>query len=357
MTIMKAVFSKPLIANSQVVAGQWKALGIDRQVFANKEQSLATEYQTNATSLITRDYWREVDNVTTRVFRNEAGMDMMNDLMGLASNINIGKTVAISRIASDAGRVVRTISGQVPEDLDKTRYDYSGDVIPIFKTGYGRNWREVEGMRSEGFDALVDDQANVTFALRQDMAQYLLTGDTTLNVNGVYTGYGITNHPNTVQVDLSAIDLQTASPDEIVAFFNGTFATLLDSQNVFEPVDIWVSPSVRRSLSRPFSDAQGFKAGTVEDYVLSFGRTGNVGRVGKIGTNFLLTGNQFVAYVRNDLYIRPRIGQPVSTYAEPRTTPHADFNFLVWGAMGLQIRKDYNGRSKVFHGYGAQTPL
>lgn len=356
MTMMKAIFSKELVANSKVVAEQWKGLGIDRQVFANKEKALNDEYQLNATALVTRDYWREVDNVTTRVFRNEAGMDMMNDLMGLASNINIGKTVAISRIASDAGRVVRTISGQVPEDLDKTRYDYSGDVIPIFKTGYGRNWREVEGMRSEGFDPFLDDQANVTFNLRQNMAQYLLTGDTTLNVNGVYTGYGITNHPNTVQIDLSGIDLQVATPDEIVAFFNGTFAALMDSQNVFEPVDIWVSPAVRRSFSRPYSDAQGFKGGTVEDYILGFGRTGNVTRVGKIGTNYLLTGNQFVAYVRNDLYIRPRVAQPVSTYAEPRTTPHADFNFLVWGAMGLQIRKDFAGRSKVFHGYGNQTP-
>lgn len=356
MTMMKAIFSKELVANSKVVAEQWKGLGIDRQVFANKEKALNDEYQLNATALVTRDYWREVDNVTTRVFRNEAGMDMMNDLMGLASNINIGKTVAISRIASDAGRVVRTISGQVPEDLDKTRYDYSGDVIPIFKTGYGRNWREVEGMRSEGFDPFLDDQANVTFNLRQNMAQYLLTGDTTLNVNGVYTGYGITNHPNTVQVDLSGIDLQVATPDEIVAFFNGTFAALMDSQNVFEPVDVWVSPAVRRSFSRPYSDAQGFKGGTVEDYILGFGRTGNVTRVGKIGTNYLLTGNQFVAYVRNDLYIRPRVAQPVSTYAEPRTTPHADFNFLVWGAMGLQIRRDYSGKSKVFHGFGNQTP-
>lgn len=357
MTIMKAVFTKPLIANSQVVAGQWKALGIDRQVFKNEEEQLAKKYETNATALVSREYWREVDNVTTRVFRNEAGMDMMNDLMPLASNIDIGKTVAISRIASDAGRVVRTISGQVPEDLDKTRYDYSGDVIPIFKTGYGRNWREVKGMQSEGFDPFLDDQANVAFALRQDMSDYLLFGDTTLNVNGVYTGYGITNHPNTNQIDLSGIDLQVATPDEIVGFFNTTLAALFDAQNVFEPVDIWVSPSVRRSFSRPYSDAQGFKAGTIEDYILNFARTGTVGRIGKIGTNFRLTGNQFVAYVRNDLYIRPRVGQPVSTYAEPRTTPHADFNFLVWGAMGLQIRKDYNGRSKVFHGYGNQTPL
>jgi hypothetical protein len=74
------------------------------------------------------------------------------------------------------------------------------------------------------------------------------------------------------------------------------------------------------------------------------------------GQRFL---NRFegIGYVKNALYIRPRVAQPVSTYAEPRTTPHANFNFLTWAAMGLQIRKDFNGRSKVFNGYGTQTAL
>ena len=358
----KIIFTKGLIANSRVVAEQWDHLKVDRKVFINGEEELAKKYGVNATALVTKDYWREVDNVTTRIFRNESGQDMMSDLMGLAANINIGKTVAISRIASDAGKVVRTLSGQEPEDLDKTRYAYSGDVIPIFKTGYGREWRELLGMQSEGFDALLDDQANVTFNLRSDMAQYLLTGDQTLNVNGVYTGYGITNHPNTVQVNLNAsgglnIDLQTATPDEIVDFFNQDFQAILDAQNVFEPVTLWVSPSVRRSFSRPYSNAAGFKGGTIEDYILAFGKTGNVGRIASIGTNFLLTGNHFVGYVKNELYIRPRVAQPVSTYAEPRTTPHANFNTLVWSALGIQIRRDFSGKSKVFNGYGTQTPL
>ncbi len=360
----KIIFSKSLVANSATVAAQWKRLVFDRSDFNHAEAAInsrAQQFGVNATALITKDYWREVDNVTTRVFRNESGMDMMNDLMGLAANIDIGKTVAISRIASDAGNVVRTLTGQEPEDLDKTRYDYSGDVIPIFKSGYGRNWREWLGMQSEGFDPLLDDQQNVTFALREDMSQYLLTGDPALNVNGVYSAYGITNHPNTVQVNLNAspgfnIDLQTATPDEIIAFFNGDFAKILDDQNVFEPVTMWVSPALRRSFSRPFSDASGFKGGTIEDYILQFSRTGATGRIASIGTNFLLTGNQFVAYVKNDMYIRPRVGQPVSTYAEPRTTPHANYNFLVWSAMGLQVRKDFNGRSKVFYGSGTQTP-
>lgn len=363
----KIIFTKALVANSVVVANQWRGLNYERSLFNNAEKAMVKsqrDFGINATALITKDYWRDVDNVTTRIYRNESGMDMMNDLMSLAANINIGKTVAISRIASDAGKVVRTISGQEPEDLDKTRYSYSGDVIPIFKSGYTRNWRELLGMQSEGdFDPLLDDQANITFNLRADQADYLLNGDQTLNVNGEYTGYGIVNHPNTIQLNLNSgvgnynIDLQTATPDEIVDFFNQDFQAVLDAQNVFEPVTLWVSPSVRRSFSRPYSNAAGFKGGTIEDYILAFGKTGNIGRIASIGTNFKLTGNHFVGYVKNDLYIRPRVAQPVSTYAEPRTTPMADYNFLVWSAMGLQIRKDGNGRSKVFNGYGTQTPL
>lgn len=109
-------------------------------------------------------------------------------------------------------------------------------------------------------------------------------------------------------------------------------------------------PAVRRSFMRPYSDAAGFKGGTVEQYITQFGN----GRIGKIGTNFLLTGNHFVGYVRNDMYIRPRVAQPVSTYAAARVNPHDNFNFLVWSAMGLQVRKDFAGKSKVFNGYGTQ---
>ena len=147
-------------------------------------------------------------------------------------------------------------------------------------------------------------------------------------------------------------DLQTATPDQIVKFFNQDFQAILDAQNVFEQVTLWVSPAVRRSFMRPYSDAAGFKGGTVEQYITQFGN----GRIGKIGTNFLLTGNHFVGYVRNDMYIRPRVAQPVSTYAAARVNPHDNFNFLVWSAFGLQVRRDFSGKSKVFNGYGTQTP-
>ncbi len=118
-----------------------------------------------------------------------------------------------------------------------------------------------------------------------------------------------------------------------MTFFNQYFQAILDAQNVFEQVTLWVSPAVRRSFMRPYSDAAGFKGGTVEQYITQFGN----GRIGKIGTNFLLTGNHFVGYVRNDMYIRPRVAQPVSTYAAARANPHDNFNFLVWSALASRF--------------------
>jgi hypothetical protein len=64
---------------------------------------------------------------------------------------------------------------------------------------------------------MADDQEAHVAAIREDMADYMLSGDAKVKVKG-YVGAGITNHANTNQVDLSAsglnIDLTTSTPDE-----------------------------------------------------------------------------------------------------------------------------------------------
>jgi Fe-S cluster biosynthesis and repair protein YggX len=144
-----------------------------------------------------------VDNITTRVFRNDEGNGLLDDLLGLGTPISIGKTAALYRVSSDAGKVHRSLTGHVPEELDKVIYDEAGDPIPIFNTGYSREWREWNGMQSENLDAMADDQEAHVAAIREDMADYMLSGDAKVKVKG-YVGAGITNHANTNQVDLSA---------------------------------------------------------------------------------------------------------------------------------------------------------
>lgn len=71
-----------------------------------------------------------------------------------------------------------------------------------------------------------------------------------------------------------------------------------------------------------------------------------------IDQTFKLTGNHFIAYVRNSQYIKTRIAAPVGTFMIPRQNPFDNYNTLVWSAVGLQIKRDFNGRSKVFNAQG-----
>lgn len=131
-----------------------------------------------------------MDNITRRVMRADEGEAWMRYLMPLAKPVNIGKLVHLNRVSSDAGSVVRSMSGQVPVPLDKVVYDYRGTVVPMFHTAYGREWREWNSLQSENFDALSDDQEAHTAKIRRDMALYVLNGDTSIVFQG-YQGYGI----------------------------------------------------------------------------------------------------------------------------------------------------------------------
>jgi hypothetical protein len=352
----KIIFTKKLITNSAQVREAWNQLNASRQVFNNAQNQMGAMHgnaiQANQAAILTQDYWREVDNITTRVIRDDAGAPLLDDLLGLGTPISIGKTAALYRVSSDAGVVSRSMSGQEPETLDKVVYDYYGDPIPIFNTGYAREWREWLGMQTENLDAMSDDQEAAIAALRRDMARYILTGDDKIKVQN-FEGKGITNHPHTNQVDLSAsglnIDLTatTTSNDDIINFFTKDFVMVLDANLVSEQLKIFISPEIECRLNLPYSNSNGFKEGTVKDYILRYST-----HIGSFTKTFELKGNHFIGYVRNAQYIKTRIAAPIGSFMKQRINPHDNYQTLVWSAFGLQIKRDFNGKSKVFNARG-----
>ncbi|QHJ81289.1 MAG: hypothetical protein [Bacteriophage sp.] len=352
----KIIFHKKLITNSAQVAIAWRQLNATRQIFNNNQKQMGEMHgsaiEVNQAAVLTEEYWREVDNITTRVIRDDEGAPLLDDLLSLGSPISIGKTVALYRVSSDAGHVKRSMSGQEPETLDKVVYDHYGDPIPIFSTGYAREWREWLGLQTENIDAMSDDQEASTSALRRDMARYILTGDDKIKVQN-YQARGITNHENTNQIDLSAsglnIDLTSdaTSNDNIIKFFVQDFAKVLNDNSVAELVKLFISPEIERRLNVPYSNSQGFKEGTVMDYIIRYAK--NIGSLTKTSE---LKGNQFIGYVRNSQYIKTRIAAPIGSFMKQRINPHDNYHTLVWSAFGLQIKRDFNGKSKVFHAKG-----
>lgn len=326
----------------------WSEVQADREWFHQTEDNLAAV--SNAASILPRDAWLDLDGITRRVMRADEGETWMADLMPLAKPVNIGKLVHLNRVSSDAGSVVRSMSGQVPTPLDKVTYDYRGAPVPIFSTGYGREWREWNTLQSENFDALSDDQEAHTAKIRRDMALYALDGDDSIVFEG-YTAYGIRTSPLSKAINLGSagsganIDLTAAgtTSDAIDGFFTGAFGTMLDDNLITGKVNLYISPQMARNFDRSYSGSAGFKGGTLMQYLLTNRR------INKIAVSFELTGNEFFGFVPSAEYIRPLIGMAVNTVAVPRLMPNANYQFHVWGAMGIDIRADFSGKSGVFY--------
>lgn len=344
-------FDEALIAAHPRQHGVWNAeVWGARDHFQDVEAALAPYEIANAAAVLPRDAWLDLDGITRRVMRADEGSVWMNDLMPLAKPVNIGKLVHLNRVSSDAGRVTRSMSGQVPTTLDKVTYDYRGTPVPIFSTGYGREWREWNTLQSENFDALADDQEAHVAKLRRDNALYVLDGDASIAVEG-YVAYGIRTSPLSKVVLLGSaggganIDLSAAgvTADAIEAFFNGPFGAMLDANFVSAPVNLYISPEIARNWDRPYSLAGGFKSGSIRDQLL-LNR-----RIAKIEVSFELSGNQFFGFVPSAEYIRPLVAMATSTVAMPRQHPRSNYQFEVWNAMGLEIRADFNGKSGVFY--------
>ena len=130
----------------------------------------------------------------------------------------------------------------------------------------------------------------------------------------------------------------------IMTFFTQSLGTaFVDANLISAGYNLYVSPQIYRNLQRPISDGAGLVLGTIYEQLLKSGEINSIKRT------FELTGNQFFGFVPSSEYIRPLIGMATNTVAIARTNPFDDYNFHVWGALGLEIRADINGRSGVFY--------
>lgn len=348
-------FDNQLVANSRPHARWWGEVGAQREAFHLQEDAIAPLMNQaaglrNSAAVLPRDAWLEMDTITRRVMRDDEGQSYMADLMPLARAVHIGKIAFGYRVSSDAGTVRRSLSGKVPEVLGKVDYDYRRTLVPIFSTGYGRSWREWNSLQSESFDALADDQESHVAALRENMADYALDGDASISFEGA-VGYGIRNHPASKSINLGSAgggaNIDLANPnvtaDDIDLFFTDPFGAMLDANLITEAINLYVSPEIARNWDRQYSGSAGFKGGRIFDFMLTNRR------IRQIKVTHKLSGNEFFGFAPNSNYIRPLVGMATNTTAAVRLNPVDDYNFLVMGAMGIDIRSDWNGRAGVFH--------
>lgn len=340
-----------IIANSKGAQSQWGQVSRERKTWYANEDHIGNVHglHYNAAARIPQDAYREMDAQTKQLMTGDEGGVILNDLLPLAKSVHIGKIVAEYRQVSDAALARSSISGQHSKPMDHVNYDYDGTLVLVHDAGIGREWRELESMRSEDFDALIDDQAAAVRAVRRQLVDNFLNGAPGVLYKG-QASYGIKNSPNTQPLDLGAggVNVDLTNPAATYADFEKAFVAAVKLMQGTNHVPMAISFTVSTDIW-----FNGMRRGTNDTNFETFWdgirRIPGVASVNfTTGTN-ALTGNEFIGYAKSSEYIQPVMGMGVTTTPIPRHMPMADYNALVWCAGGLQIKADAQGRSGVLY--------
>jgi hypothetical protein len=340
-------FDKKVIEANRSAKSQWEEVKRRRVTFEKVEERNGLE--TNAAARIPQDVYRDFDNQTKALMTGDEGGVILNDLLPLARSVPVGKIVSEYRQASDAGIARSSISGQHSKPMDKTEYDYDGTLVLIHDSPVGREWRELEAMRSEDFDGLVDDQANAVRAVRRQVVDNFLSGSDT-----VYKGqasFGIKNSPNTQPLNLGAagLNLDLTSPTITFAQAQSVFIAALQvlqgsANNVDMPITFYVSSEIWFNMLRTGTNDTRF-----ETFMQGLMNIPGVAGIKKTNGANALTGNEFIGMALSNQYVQPVVGMAMTSTPMIRLTPYSDYNLLVWTAAGLQVKADAAGRSGVLY--------
>lgn len=348
---MAFYLDEKIIANSRGAKSQWDEVGNRRKGFELSEKAMAANHGLVANDArIPADVYRSMDSQTKQLLTGDEGGVLLDDLLPLAKSVNVGKIVAEYRQVSDAASAKSSISGQHAKLMDKVQYDYDGTLVLIHDAAVGREWRELEGMRSEGFDALIDDQAAAVRAVRRQLVDNMMNGAPGVVYKG-QASFGIKNSPNTQPLDLGVgglnIDLSSAVTTfaQMETVFVAALKVLQGSaNNVESDITFYVSADIWFNMLRRTTNDGAF-----ETFLTALRRIPGVRDIKKTNGANALTGNEFIAMALSSEYVQPVVGMGLTTTPITRLTPYADYNLLVWTAAGLQIKADAQGRSGVLY--------
>lgn len=344
------IFAKEIVGNSKIaVAQRQEVIGARKGYHVNELSFAAAQNAAGIIvnqGLIPQDVYQEFDNVTVTRFRSDDGDTFLNDLLPLSRSVNIGKLVHKFRRASDAGNTQTSMTGQIGVKMDQVEYLYDGSIIPIHDTGFGRNWREWNAQRSEGFDALIDDQRESVASLRQTLADNFLDGHKDKNgkfiVVDAISWKGMRADTRVAQVDLGVGGVNFDFTDtaktyeEIEAAFKEVRDVLWITNNCQREATYYISREIASNMERNSSEA------VVTAKIIE--RLAGLMGVAAIKVSSKLSGNEFMAFPLDADFVRPVVGMGINTIAMPRPVYNSNYEFVCWGAVGFEVRTDYSSR-------------
>lgn len=345
------LFTKQYVTNSRVAKDHYKEVTMMRNANnisekMHAEAMKAHGFKANA-GQIPADVYKEFDNVTVERMRADDGDTFLNDLMPLAKSVNIGKLVYETRRASSAGQVQTSMGGQQGVKMDQVEYNYDGVIVPVHDAGFSRNWRELAAQKSEGFDALIDDQRETVASLRAHLADSFMDGHTDVDGNNIvmngYSWAGIRSDSRVQSVDLGAGGVNFDFTDNANTGDQNKNAliTTLDylwiTNNCAQDVTVYVSREIARNWERNFS--------TNYDGRRIIDQLSGLQGVASIKVSNKLTGNQLMAFPLDAMRVKPIVGMEVATIALPRPLYNSDHQFVTAAALGWFVGTDHDSKT------------
>ncbi|NDJ59443.1 hypothetical protein GWD52_21150 [Enterobacteriaceae bacterium 4M9] len=359
-------FTAETLATNSRLRGHWNELWANRDIWNAQHDMMVNAFRgqmspemlaANAIGGLTHEFWVEIDRQIIQMRDQEEGMEIINDLASVQTILPIGKTVKAYQMIGDiADDVAISIDGQAPYSFDHSEYDSDGDPVPVFTAGFGVNWRHAAGLNTVGIDAALDAQSAKMSKFHRARVGYYLNGNDRISVDGK-KGQGFRNHRNTVKINLGTgagganIDLTTATPAQLLAFFGstGAFGIAARANKVAAYDVLWISSEIWANMSKPYlvdinAGTNALLSGTVADAISKFIPAKS------IRSTFALKGNEFFGYQRRKDVISPLVGMAVGTIPLPRNMPQSNYIFQIMSAEGLQIKRDGDGLSGVIYG-------
>ncbi len=335
-------------AEKRIMIAQWnevQALRSGASLQAMKDfinNTGAMNLETNAAQTPAEAY-REFDS-TTKIEMVPAGEHAtFSRLMQKARPVSIGRQVFEYRRSSDTDTGQSSMSGQIGVKMDHVDYSYAGTIVPIHDKAYGRNWREVEGMRADGFDATVDDARECERKLITTMDDYLWDGNANLSLKG-RVWLGIKNDTTvataTIGLDLSA---GASAAQDIQNEVKRIRDILRITNNCVQQLRVGVSREIMSNWERSVALTD-----STFGSILSFVET--LKGIAEVYEDSRLVGNELVMYWDDQQGFHPVVGMGINSYAVPRQFHNADFNFIKWAAVGFLAKTDFSNRKCAIFG-------
>jgi len=261
------------------MVNHWNQMWASRNFAAHSDETLRASAQAAGLQVnvngITRDFWAAIDSQVLELRDQETGMEIINDLLAVQTVLDIGKTAKLYNVSGNIdGTVVVSIDGQAPYAFDHVEYGSDGDPIPIIQAGFGVNWRHFLGLKTVGIDLALDSQREKQKEYNKKLVAHALDGAKNIVVEN-YQSQGLRNHRNTKKFNLGSgagglnIDLTTATAAQLIAFFQGPFATELTKNRIKKLDKLWISPEIASNFGKVYVE-NGVTLGTVQDYLMKF---------------------------------------------------------------------------------------